>query len=456
MGSRKIEAPQINNTYTKMHLLSNFLPAIISLVVFVSGKARNYQKHKSSPVCEGFPFDYDDYNYFNNYSEYDYNPSQNKPKIPGTFRHERSVPIPVQNGIKFNVDNVQLGKALENQSNSDYRRVWGQLGEFEQSSALPDDTVALDFADKNMFVESAFQAYKNHFPLKISPDLIWMTIMQGFAQHINKTPEKFRKYFVSHEGKKKIEISRDFWRKGDDNDWEGTFPEFSDIIEKNLKDPSMRKTIEADFSTTGTIDKIVSQIALMDTVQNYFEYRTGISCGIPSIELSGTLKDWKKLRAKAKKLLKPQFDVEFWTKHLFPILDSFVDTFKQPEVNTEFWSSIIAHHKRHAMCGEKSDDDGKIAHLTGWIQDFFPYFRNERVNNKLGSWKKYNEDQSSHNIGMKLSQVPLGISSVPFEWETGPDGKMDMKFIGAITAVVQDKNTLQLEAKTGWGVLHTR
>lgn len=218
----------------------------------------------------------------------------------------------------------------------------------------------------------------------------------------------------------------------------------------------MRKTIEADFSTTGTIDKIVSQIALMDTVQNYFEYRTGITCGIPSIELSGTRKDWKKLRAKAKKLLKPQFDVEFWTKHLFPILDSFVDTFKQPEVNTEFWSSIIAHHKRSPECGEKSDDDGEIAHLTGWIQDFFPYLRNDQVNYKLGSWKKYNEDQSSHNIGMKLSQVPLGISLVPFKWETRIDGKMDMKFIGAITAVVQDKNTLQLEAKTGWGVLHTR
>jgi len=71
----------------------------------------------------------------------------------------------------------------------------------------------------------------------------------------------------------------------------------------------------------------------------------------------------------------------------------------------------------------------------------------------LGSWKEFNKNPSRRNIGMKFSEVPLGISSVPFKWETLDGRKFDMKFVGAITAVVQDKTTLQLEAKTGWGVL---
>merc|ERR1712178_243953 len=110
----------------------------------------------------------------------------------------------VQNGIEFNVDNVQPGKALKNRSRSKshYKRVWKKLGKFEQSSPLPNDTVLFDFVNRNMFIESAFQAYRNHFPLKITPDIIWITIMQGFARHVNKTPEKFRSYFVSHQGKK--------------------------------------------------------------------------------------------------------------------------------------------------------------------------------------------------------------------------------------------------------------
>ena len=176
--------------------------------------------------------------------------------------------------------------------------------------------------------------------------------------------------------------------KGGDNDWEGIFSDFSDEIEKNLKDPNLRRIIEADFSTTGTIDRIVSQISLMDTVKHYFEYKMRVTCGIPSIELAGTQEDWEKLRTNAEYLLNPAFGLEFWTRHLFPILDNFVDAFKNPEINTEFWSSIIAHHARKKMCGEKADEDREVFFLTGWIQDFFPYLRNEQVSSKLGSWKE--------------------------------------------------------------------
>ena len=69
-----------------------------------------------------------------------------------------------------------------------------------------------------------------------------------------------RKNFVNHEGKKEIEISRPNFVKGSDkNDWEGVFPEFSEKIDKNSVEGTV-KLIECDFTTTGAVEKIVSEI----------------------------------------------------------------------------------------------------------------------------------------------------------------------------------------------------
>src|SRR6266542_6773522 len=47
-------------------------------------------------------------------------------------------------------------------------------------------------------------AYNNHQHLRLSPDDVWLTIAQGVSHHINFNPEKFRHYFVNHQGKKEL------------------------------------------------------------------------------------------------------------------------------------------------------------------------------------------------------------------------------------------------------------
>ena len=59
------------------------------------------------------------------------------------------------------------------------------------------------------FVEAVHQAYAQHLPLIISPDMIWYLITSATAIHINKNSEELRYKFVSHEGKKTIEVRRD-------------------------------------------------------------------------------------------------------------------------------------------------------------------------------------------------------------------------------------------------------
>merc|ERR1739848_753651 len=100
-------------------------------------------------------------------------------------------------------------------------------------------------------------------------------------------------------------------------------------------------------------------------------------CGIPEIELAGTVEDWRTLRENAKSLL-GRFELEFWTDKLLPILDRFVEAF-EGDIDTKFWGSIAKLHSTHGS--------GASTYLNGWIQDFFPYQCNGNLNRCIGSWR---------------------------------------------------------------------
>src|SRR5262245_48374476 len=44
-------------------------------------------------------------------------------------------------------------------------------------------------------------AFATHRPICLSPDIIWLTLTQGLAHHINANAEQLRPYFVQHHGK---------------------------------------------------------------------------------------------------------------------------------------------------------------------------------------------------------------------------------------------------------------
>jgi len=39
-------------------------------------------------------------------------------------------------------------------------------------------------------------AYKNHFPITITPDMIWLLILQGYSRFMDKYSELLHKIFV--------------------------------------------------------------------------------------------------------------------------------------------------------------------------------------------------------------------------------------------------------------------
>ena len=133
-------------------------------------------------------------------------------------------------------------------------------------------------------VEAFHKAYNDHRPLCLSPDMIWLLIAQGLANHINANAEQLRDQFVEHKGKVPIEVRKDDFVKGSpENPWHEVFGEFSAAIRKHIGETT-HNLLLPNFSTTGLVERVASEIVLLDAMQSYFPMKSARH--VESLELS--------------------------------------------------------------------------------------------------------------------------------------------------------------------------
>ncbi len=213
--------------------------------------------------------------------------------------------------------------------------------------------------DLNPLVAAARCAFYEHRPLVLSPDIIWFCLAQGFALHVARDPERLRSRLVSHPGKSTLMVVREDFRLGQNNPWPEVFAAFADLLAQRVG--KLRDWVGANFSTTGPVERAAFDLVLMDIFQPYFEYEFVCGCGIPEITLTGTPADWRQLRQKA--ALFAEFDLQWWTAALLPILDNLVLS-SEGRPPPRFWESFF--HYQGGSLGEA---------LTGWIMVLFPYLQ---------------------------------------------------------------------------------
>jgi hypothetical protein len=118
------------------------------------------------------------------------------------------------NGIKFNVETVEIGPALQSTTDSSSiaknfcEKEYGQFpgGKVEVTPLKTEETVDdsdLRGAGGGLF-DTVGLAFAKHYPLTIRPDDVWITLAYAFGQAVNKKaeedPEITRDLFVSHKG----------------------------------------------------------------------------------------------------------------------------------------------------------------------------------------------------------------------------------------------------------------
>ncbi len=343
----------------------------------------------------------------------------------------------------FNVDNVEVSKLpLPSISTQNIPDLIGRKIKVKPESCckLSENlNLVENHSSLNSFVEGVHTAYAKHYPLVVSPDMIWQCVAQGFGIHVNKNAEKLRHCFVEHEGKKKIVVRMDHFVKGSqDNNWELALDTFSEGIRKNVGD-EIHSLLTPDFSTTGPVEKAASQVVLMDTFKEYFEYICMTMCGIPSVTLEGTVDDWVKLRDKTLSL--SRFDFEWWTDSVKPILDEFVNA-SSGKVNKGFWQSM---YKRQGGSGGP--------YISGWIVTLFPYLGHSNDPHKMTPnryLKSWNGEGPFH--GVTTGMFPTGTVSTPFIWQYFSE-EYEMYFYAGFLGISQDKMTLAIRPVIGWAVV---
>jgi hypothetical protein len=299
--------------------------------------------------------------------------------------------------ITFKPTNQKLSKIKTDDQLPFLKSLWKKQTHI-QAEAIDDFQKQVKGVGYNSLYGAIISSFNDHVPLILSPDAIWLQIVQQLGIHIGQNSESLRQMFVDFEDKKVITVRRDDFIKGSKcNPWDNVFPEFADKIKDYIGEENYSSIINK-FSTTTPITQAAQEIALMDCMQSYFDYLVRTKCGIPEITLEGTKEDWQLILDKANGLSK--YDLGWWIKELVVLLQEFVNVW-DGNVNLGFWKNFV--NENGGSGGPYFS--GHMLKLSAYQQDY------NKKNTRITSW---NEQKTFG--GFTTSSFTSGISSVPFIW----------------------------------------
>lgn len=290
------------------------------------------------------------------------------------------------------------------------------------------------------FFTGMVQAFADHRPVSLSPDVIWMLISQAFSQEVNSDPERFRDKFVDFDGKVDLIVQSKKQLYDPQFDWTGTIDGFAQKIDECTKS-DVARLLTADFSTTGTIERMASEIVLMETTKSFFNFIVMyISCGIPSVTLTGTVQDWQKVLDKTVGLKK--LGAGSWASDLEPILKQFVKA-AQGNPEQSFWQDMVMVNTPERLQGGGCSFETPT-NLDGWFLKLMPF-------DKDGNPTPAKVPHNSRNFPVEMASVPAKYIEV--DSLNGEVIKtIDLKISGGITGYTADEKKGTVSFHLGWAV----
>ena len=276
------------------------------------------------------------------------------------------------------------------------------------------------------------ECFAAHRPLILAPDHVWLCVAQAVGQHVLENAEQLRDRFVKHEGQRHLDVRRDDFVEGGDNDWPAALGTFSAALREILGDD--HATFVHECSTTTIVERTASQIVMMGALQRYFTYSVTSLCGIPSITLEGTADDWAALPAKVDRL--EGLGLEWWLPTLRDALGHFARA-AAGDAPEKVWRQLY-----------KQEDASGGTYTSGWINALFPLLGDpgESERNPLAL-----EPHPAHALeGNRLREYPNGLTHAPFTWRF-IDRERPMSFVAGFVGTTQDARGA-LRPEIGWAI----
>lgn len=274
------------------------------------------------------------------------------------------------------------------------------------------------------FVMALHQAFDQHIPFNISPDVFMMIISQEVAQHVKNNFEQLSlaALFTKTPGEKiklNVEINN-FVYESPDNDWTDGILRFSNLLEKNVPSEIIN-VMRPDLSISNFETDAAHLISFMDAASKFYSYSMSTCCGIPSFRIEGTTKDWQKILTSVGELKNMIPELTNYFGGLESILTPIKNTVETGKVDQKFWSNIY-----------KIGGGSGGPYSNGWFNNL--YAHEYKMSYKTGETKAVLKKEAADWSHIKLNEYPSGISNVAFNWNYHGE-LFPMALVAGVTAV---------------------
>jgi len=295
--------------------------------------------------------------------------------------------------------------------------------------------------NKSSLIQGLILAYKNHYPITVTPDMIWILVLQGFSRYMEKYHDSVREEFVNFSGKKDLNIERlDLTPyTATKEDWDGIMKEFVEKISEHIGQETL-SNLECNFSTTTQAAQVTSQVSIMSAMKQYFNYKLKMNgCGISCINLEGSMEDWEKIKKKLEFLSKKK--LSSWTKHLIPIIDKILETKNYYNYNGQLSEELIEFWK--GMIRVKGEGGiYKPLVINGWIVNFIPNLSNKKP--------EIYEEIGEREIPDQIISCPMELT---FEAPFGKKVEYSCSLSSGFYGMTQDKETFNVRPVIGYVIV---
>ena len=282
------------------------------------------------------------------------------------------------------------------------------------------------------FINVVAHAYANHYSLEISPDDIWLLILDGIRLHVKYNRDALKDRFVAPGVDTAIVIQNDSlsWDTTYAK-WHGVIADLFDSLQQKLP-AETGEPLNVKFSTTSPIDYNISRSMVMAIASEYYTYSLVESCGIPKIKVNGTKLDWNLLKDSFNKLAS-RLDLEWWSKELNPILDEFINIF-DGKINLNHWRKIYKYPETDEYdCGSDM--------IKGWITKFYPYMGRNSLERRI-NWDE----------PIDFYDIPMGLTDVDVTW-LHYGKKIPLKIYTGFVGIQVDTTKSMLKASRGYALM---
>jgi len=206
------------------------------------------------------------------------------------------------------------------------------------------------------FLRTLEVAYAEHRPIILTPDVVWLLIMQGVSCHINENFDVLESKIFKQKGVDTLRIFQD--QIFEVYDWHSYIDSLAKLTKAHTK-ADYYSLFVPEFSTTGLAERGAYQITMLKAFEKKFEYLSEGGCGFPEVTLRGTRQDWLDILQRLDKL--DGIGLDFWAAELRPILKEFVAAY-EGKVNRIFWRNLFKDYEEY-----------NEHYISGWVIKFFPY-----------------------------------------------------------------------------------